>query len=257
MAPVAVITGATRGIGWHLAEAFQSAGYLVEGSSRTGGSAHPGAEPVAALDVSDAAAVQAYVEQVHRRHGRIDVLVNNAGLIDDEVGIEASDPAQWWRVLEVNVLGAYLMTRFVLPGMLRAGAGRVINLNSGSGTRAGEVATAYHVSKTALARITGSTHLAGRDHGVYAFDLAPGVVRTDMTTSMRSHDHRTDWTDPQDVCALALALAGGQLDDWSGRMVRVGADSVARLRAVADAGLSPRARTITLVSYGDDDPLGG
>ncbi len=252
---VAIITGAARGIGSHLAAAFEDAGYVVERSSRTGESADPSIGLVTALDVRDADAVQAYIRGVLDRHARIDVLINCAGVIDDEVDLTASDPAQWWRVLEVNVRGPYLMTRFVLPAMLAAGSGRIINLNSGAGTRPGEVASAYHVSKTALARITGSTHLAGQNHGVYAFDLAPGVVRTDMTRSMRSHDNRTEWTDPKDVGALALALAGGELDAWSGRMVRVGADTVQRLRAVADAGLTDRARTITLVPYGADDPL--
>lgn len=246
---VAVVTGATRGIGAQLAEAFRGAGYLVEGVSKRGG------DGVTVLDVTDAAAVEAYVRGVLERHSRIDVLVNNAGVIDDEVDLAASDPAQWWRVQEVNVRGPYLMTRFVLPAMLDAGSGRVINLNSGAGTRAGEVASAYNVSKTALARITGSTHLAGRGRGVYAFDLAPGVVRTDMTTSMRSHDGRTEWTDPADVCELALALAGGELDAWSGRMVRAGADHPHQLRTVAGRGLTRDARRIVLAPYGDDDPV--
>ncbi len=248
-ARVAIITGASRGIGAHLAAAFRGAGYVVERASRTGGGG------VTAFDVTDAAAVEAYVRDVLDRHGRIDVLINNAGVIDDEVDLAASDPGQWWHVQEVNVLGPYLMTRFVLPAMLAAGSGRVINLNSGAGTRAGEVASAYNVSKTALARITGSTHLAGRGRGVVAFDLAPGVVRTDMTTSMRSHDDRTEWTDPADVCELALALAGGELDAWSGRMVRAGADQPHHLRTVAGHGLSADARRLVLEPYGDDDPL--
>lgn len=249
LARVAVVTGASRGIGAHLAGAFADAGYVVEGVSQHGG------DRVSALDVTEAAAVQAYVRAVLERRGRIDVLVNNAGVIDDEVDLAASDPAQWWHVQEVNVRGPYLMTRFVLPAMLDAGTGRVINLNSGAGTRAGEVASAYNVSKTALARITGSTHLAGRGRGVCAFDLAPGVVRTDMTASMRSHDDRTDWTDPADVCELALALAGGELDAWSGRMVRAGVDTPHHLRRVAAHGLTADARHLTLTPYGDDDPL--
>lgn len=247
---VAVITGAARGIGAHLARAFAEAGYALELVSRGGQG-----QEVTALDVTDTDAVRAYVGNVLERRGRIDVLVNNAGIIDDEVDLAASDPAQWWRVQEVNVLGPYLMTRYALPAMLDAGSGRVVNLNSGAGTRAGEVASAYNVSKTALARITGSTHLAGRGRGVYAFDLAPGVVRTDMTASMRSHDDRTEWTDPADVCELALALAGGELDAWSGRMVRVGADTPHRLRRVAGRGLGRDARRVVLAPYGPDDPL--
>lgn len=227
-ARVVVITGASRGIGEHLARAFAGAGYQVEASSRRGG---PG---VAELDVTDGAAVRSYVADLLARHGRIDVVINNAGVMDRRGRPRRLRPRPVVVGPRRSTCAARcLMTRHVLPAMLEAGSGRIINMNSGAGTRAGEVASAYNVSKTALARITGSTHLAGRGRGVYAFDLAPGVVRTDMTTAMRAHNDRTEWTDPADVSDLALALAGGELDAWSGRMVRAGADQPHRLRAAS------------------------
>jgi NAD(P)-dependent dehydrogenase (short-subunit alcohol dehydrogenase family) len=240
--PVAVVTGASRGIGRHIADALEQAGYAVEAGSR------------AVAEVTDRAAVEAWVGDIAGRHGRIDLLVNNAGVIDTEVPIEESDPDEWWRTMEVNVLGPYLLTRFAVPHMVRAGGGRIINLNSGSALRPGAVASAYNASKAALARITGSTHLSGAEHGIRAFDLAPGVVRTDMTLSMRAHDGRTEWTAPEEVVDLVLALASGELDAWSGRMVRAGADTPESLRARA-AGLRDEDRTITLVPWGSDDPL--
>ncbi len=244
MTRVAVVTGASRGIGLHLAAALERAGYAVERGSS------------AVADVTDPAAVRGWVAEVAARHGRIDVLVNNAGVIDTEVPLSESDPGEWWRTMEVNVLGPYLVTRAVLPGMLARGSGRVVNLNSGAGLRAGAVAGAYNASKTALSRLTGSTHLEGWDHGVRAFDLAPGVVRTDMTEAMVAHRDRTDWTSPEEVTALALALCSGELDAWSGRMVRAGLDTPASLAARARAGLEDRHRTIILVPWGSDDPLG-
>ena len=87
-------------------------------------------------------------------------------------------------------------------------------------------------------------------------DLAPGVVRTDMTLSMPSHEGRTEWTSPREVIDLVLALASGDLDAWSGRMVRAGVDTPESLRERAAAGLDDSARTITLVPWGSDDPLG-
>jgi NAD(P)-dependent dehydrogenase (short-subunit alcohol dehydrogenase family) len=209
----------------------------------------------AVAEVTDRAAVERWVEDIVGRRGHIDLLVNNAGVIDAEVPIEESDPDEWWHTMEVNVLGPYLVTRYVMPHMVAAGGGRVVNLNSGSGTRAGEVASAYNASKTALARITGSTHLSGAGHGIRAFDLAPGVVRTDMTLSMRAHDGRTDWTSPQEVVDLVVALGSGDLDTWSGRMVRAGVDTAASLREQAVRGLDDADRTITLRTWGDDDPL--
>jgi NAD(P)-dependent dehydrogenase (short-subunit alcohol dehydrogenase family) len=239
-----MVTGASRGIGQHLASAFEQAGYAVERGSS------------AVADVTDPEAVRQWVEATLERHGRIDVLVNNAGVIDAEVPLQESDPEQWWRTMEVNVLGPYLVTRAVLPLMLAAGSGRIINLNSGAALRPGAEASAYNASKTALARLTGSTHLAGRERGVRAFDLAPGVVRTEMTQSMVAHRERTDWTAPAEVAALSLALAGGELDDWSGRMVRAGVDTPESLARRAASGLDDSARTITLVPWGADDPLG-
>ncbi|WP_084343758.1 SDR family oxidoreductase [Piscicoccus intestinalis] len=257
---VAVVTGAARGIGAHLARGFAAAGYTVVGSSRSGGRLEvQGADPieVASVDVTDERAVHDWIASVRERVERIDVLVNNAGVIDDEVPLEESDPDQWWRSVEVNVRGPYLVTRMVLSGMLEAGAGRIININSGSGTRAGSVATAYNVGKSALGRITGSTHASGAGRGVYAFDLAPGVVRTDMTNAMAAHRDRTEWTEPGQVVELALALASGRLDAWSGRMVRAGADTPGDLAMRAAVGIPEQARTIALIPWGDDDPLAG
>ncbi|MCO5308703.1 MAG: SDR family oxidoreductase [Austwickia sp.] len=263
---VAVVTGASRGIGAHLAQAFAAAGYVVAACSFFGRRAEAGAGgeesgatersyDVAAVDVTDEAAVRRFVGDVLTRHGRVDVLVNNAGVIDDEVPLAESDPADWWRCLEVDLRGPYLLTRMVLPGMLARGSGRVINLNSGAGTRADEVFSAYAVAKTGLARLTGATHLAGRGRGVFAFDLMPGVVRTDMTTAMAVHEERTDWTAPQAVAELALALAAGRLDAWSGRFVRAGVDTIDALTKAAENGLPRGARTLTLTPYGPSDPV--
>jgi NAD(P)-dependent dehydrogenase (short-subunit alcohol dehydrogenase family) len=239
---VALVTGASRGIGRHVADALENAGYAVERGS------------TAVAPVTDRDALTAWVDDVVERQGRIDVLVNNAGVIDAEVDLFASDPDEWWHVQEVNVLGAYLMTWLVAPRMLAAGGGRVVNVNSGAARHAGADASAYNVSKTALARVTGSTHLAGWARGIRAFDLMPGVVRTDMTEGMDAHSGRTEWTDPTEVTDLVLGLLSGDLDAWSGRFVRAGVDSVESLRARARAGLSPDERTLTL-ALGDADPL--
>ncbi|OLP72339.1 hypothetical protein BJM39_30180 [Salmonella enterica subsp. enterica serovar Javiana] len=77
-----------------------------------------------------------------------------------------------------------------------------------------------------------------------------------MTESMVAHEDRTEWTDPGEVTALALALASGELDVWAGRMVRAGVDTPASLHDRAAGGLEDADRTITLMPWGDDDPLG-
>jgi NAD(P)-dependent dehydrogenase (short-subunit alcohol dehydrogenase family) len=240
--PVAVVTGASRGIGDHLATALAAAGYAVERGSR------------AVAQVTDGAAVDRWVADIVARQGRIDLLVNNAGVIDSEVPLLESDAEQWWQTIEVNLRGPYLMTRAVLPHMVGAGSGRIININSGAAFHNGDNATAYNVSKGALARLTSATSL-NVVHGVRAFDLAPGVVRTDMTEAMVAHRDRTEWTEPAVVAELLLALASGELDAWNGRLVRAGVDTPASLVERAAAGLADQARTLGLISWGEDDPL--
>lgn len=255
MPRVALVTGASRGIGALLVRALREAGWQVVGLSRSGGT-DPSGAPTVACDVTDEAAVQAAVETVVAEHGRIDVLVNNAGLVEREVPLWEADPEQWWQVMETNVRGPFLVTRAVVPHMIAAGGGRVINLNSGSGTRESPVLTAYHASKSALARLTGGVAVAGAEHGVLAFDLAPGVIETDMTHSMELHRNRTEWTDPADVTALALAIADGELDGFSGRMVRAGADDLDVLRQKSAEGLGEGERMLRLKPWGAGDPLG-
>ena len=240
---MAVVTGASRGIGRHVAHALEDAGWVVERGS------------TAVAPVTDRVAVEVWVAEVMERQGRIDLLVNNAGVVDAEVDLLQSDPDDWWRCVEVDVLGPYLLTRAVVPHLVAAGGGRVVNVNSGSALRPSRSMSGYHVAKTALARLTGATHLSGWEHGVRAFDLMPGVVRTDMTEGMEFHAGRTQWTDPSEVTDLVLALASGGLDAWSGRLVRAGVDTPASLRARAGAGLGPTERTLVLDLPDPADPL--
>ncbi|CAN7411088.1 SDR family oxidoreductase [Knoellia sp. LjRoot47] len=240
--PVAIVTGASRGIGAHLADVLEANGYAMERGSRS------------TAEVTDRAAVEAWVGDVVERHGRIDLLVNNAGVIDAEVPLAESDPDEWWRTVETNVRGPYLMTRAVLPHLDRD-SGRIVNLASGAGYRNADSATAYNLSKGALSRLTSQLGL-GEQRTALVFDLAPGVVRTDMTLGMTMHRGRTEWTSPTEVSDLLLAIARGELDEWSGRMVRAGTDTVASLTARARSGLGAADRTLGLLAWGEDDPLG-
>ncbi|MGC0143852.1 SDR family oxidoreductase [Pseudactinotalea sp. Z1732] len=265
--PVAIVTGASRGIGAHLVRALVSANWQVVALARDTGrlqdlaadvGAATGAPTPAVLpigcDVTDADQVSAAVGQALQTFGQVDLLVNNAGLNHREAPLWEVDAQEWWQVLTTNVKGPYLLTREVVPHMIASGGGRIVNINSGSGVRDNAESSGYNASKSALFRITGATALAGTEHGIFAFDLAPGVVRTDMTAVMAAHADRTEWTSPEEVARLCLALAGGELDAYSGRMVRAGADTVAELRARA-GHLPTEARRLRLVPWGEDDPL--
>jgi NAD(P)-dependent dehydrogenase (short-subunit alcohol dehydrogenase family) len=261
---VALVTGASAGIGRYLAQGFAERGATVAGLARSADrlttamdelARTTGARTLAvAADVTDPEAVQAAVGRVADELGPVTLLVNNAGAIDAaEVPLWEADPDQWWQVVESQVRGPFLLSRAAVPGMISAGGGRVIGLGSGLGTRGSDVYSAYSAGKSGQMRVTEGIHLAGAAHGVRAFDLAPGVIDTEMTRAMPMHAGRTEWTRPEDVVALAVAIAAGELDQWSGRFLRAGADDLDTLRRITP---EDAARQLRLRPYGPTDPIG-
>ena len=264
-ARTALVTGASSGIGRELALGLAREGLAVGLLGRDAGrlaavaaeaEATGARTATATADVTDLAQVAAAVAAVEAALGPVDLLVSSAGTIESsEVPIWEADAHEWRSVVEATLLGSFHAVRAVVPGMVERGGGRVVDLNSGSGTRDADVYSAYFAAKTGLFRIGGALHEAGHARGLRALELAPGVVDTPMTRSMPVHADRTDWTDPADVVALVAAFARGELDGWSGRMVRAGKDDVATLRRLAEQGLDPDARKLRLRPYGPQDPL--
>jgi NADP-dependent 3-hydroxy acid dehydrogenase YdfG len=208
-----------------------------------------------AADVTDRAAVDAAVARVLAEFGHVDLLVNNAGLMDaEEVPVWEADPDEWWAVVESHVRGALLLVHAVVPGMVTRNRGRVVSLASGLSTRGGAIYSAYSVGKTGLMRLTENLAAALDGTAVRAFDLAPGVVQTAMSRSMSIHEGRTDWTPPEVVVELLAAIAAGELDQWSGRFLRAGADALDTLRRTTPPHTG---RQLRLVPYGEDDPAAG
>ena len=260
---VALVTGASTGIGRALVEGLAARGMAVAGLARNEErltramaevAASSGVRTLAvAADVTDRTAVDAAVARVAGELGRVDLLVNNAGVIDAaEVPVWEADPDQWWDVVASHVRGAQLLARAVIPGMLARGHGRIVNVASGMGTRAHRDYPAYSVAKTGLMRLTEALDLSLQGSGVHAFDVAPGVVDTPMTRSMEMWRDFSDWTPPERVVELVAAVAAGELDAWAGRFVRAGKDDLDALRAGTPGDA---ARQLRLVPYGDDDPL--
>ncbi|WP_426937410.1 SDR family NAD(P)-dependent oxidoreductase [Brevibacterium sp. LE-L] len=259
---IALITGGARGIGRHLSEAFADAGYHVivtatsasnaEAAADEIGEATGGAVTGVALRTDDIAAVKALRESVTAVEAetgrRLQVLVNNAGRIESTEGpLWDADPESIKGVVDANVLGVALMVNAFAP-VLMANAeatgrpSRIIDLNSGSGAKGTPAYAVYSASKAALFRIADSVVHFGHDKGLRIFEMAPGVVETAMTKSMPVHDFRTgdDWTSPAQVTDLALALASGTLDAFTGRYVRAGADTEESLLAEAELADSTR-----------------
>ncbi|MGY2085941.1 SDR family NAD(P)-dependent oxidoreductase [Blastococcus sp. SYSU DS0539] len=261
---VALVTGASTGIGRHLVEGLAARGMAVAGLARTEDRLRTAMAEVAdvtgvrtlavAADVTDRASVEEATARVVAELGQVDLLVNNAGLIDEfEVPVWEADPDQWWDVVSSHVRGAQLTIRSLVPWMVLRNRGRVVNIASGMSTRANPDYSAYSVAKTGLMRLTESLATALEGSDVRAFDVAPGVVDTPMTRSMHMWQGFTDWTPPEQVVELVAAIAAGELDQWSGRFVRAGKDDLATLRATTP---EDAARRLRLRPYGDADPLG-
>jgi NAD(P)-dependent dehydrogenase (short-subunit alcohol dehydrogenase family) len=260
---VALVTGASTGIGRHLVEALAAQGMAVAGLARGEDRLRAAMDEVAAAtgartlavaaDVTDRASVESAVAEVVAELGQVDLLVNNAGLIDAaEEPLWEADPDQWWDVVSSHVRGAFLLCRVVVPWMVLRNHGRIVNIASGMSVRARPEYSAYSVAKTGLMRMTEA--LAGALEGtdVRAFDVSPGVVDTPMTRSMPMWRGFEDWTPPERVVEIVSAIASGELDAWSGRFLRAGADDLETMKGLAPDGA---ARQLRLMPYADTDPL--
>jgi NAD(P)-dependent dehydrogenase (short-subunit alcohol dehydrogenase family) len=148
-----LVTGGGRGIGANVARELARAGMRVAVSARTRAQVEEVANEIGGLaieaDVSKREDVERMVETVERELGPIDLLVANAGIGLRESDAWEMEPDEWWHVLEVNVLGVYLSTRAVIPGMLERGRGRIVITGSGRAYLPGSSQTAYAASKAA------------------------------------------------------------------------------------------------------------
>lgn len=262
----ALITGAARGIGRATAERLAREGVAVALLGRSAASLEPvraalaerGASTVAVVaDVTDPEAVHRAVDRAEDELGPLDLVVNNAGLIDAaEVPFWEADLAQWWDVVETNLRGPVNVDRAVLPGMVARGRGRIVNLSSGFAVSADPRYSAYTTSKSALLRLTDTIAGPLADHGVYVFDISPGAVPTDMTAGMAMFEGKTDWYDIGRFLDAVVAVAEGRLDALSGRFLHAGKDDLDALAARAAEIAALDARTMHLRPYGPDDPQG-
>jgi len=186
--PVALVTGASSGIGRAAARALAEAGFEVVGTSRNTAKATP-ADGVRFLDldVASDASVHAVVGQVIERFGRIDVLVNNAG-VGSAGAAEESSVAQDQRVFDVNVFGVIRMTKAVLPHMRARGSGRIINISSVLGFLPAPYAASYAATKHAIEGYSESVDHEVREHGVRVLLVQPAYTKTGFDANAMQSD---------------------------------------------------------------------
>ena len=257
---VALVTGGGKGLGRAFARRLAAAGAAVAVSGRsfedlreTVGSieAKGGKAFGISFDVADRQAAEAAVSEVARVFGRIDLLVNNAGLwgpIDD---LWDCDPAEWWRTMEVHVGGAFHCSRAVLPKMIAQGAGRIVNIVSHAGVHRWPTCSAYSVSKAAVIKLTENlaVELSRKNIAVFAYHpglltigLGEQAIRMEATPGSAA-DRAAAWirsefaagrtvTAERAACVL-VALASGEADGLSGRYITV-TDDLAALESRKD-----------------------
>lgn len=185
---MAVVTGASRGIGAGLAAHFADRGLRLGLCGRNRPVAPPGTDAVVlALDVGDAAAVDRLADEVVARFGRIDLWVNNAGVLDPIGPLVDADPTALDRHVATNIIGVMHGTAaFARHVRSRPGGGSLVNISSGAATSPYRGWAAYCASKAAVEMLTEVVGLEEVGSGLLAYAVAPGVVDTDMQASIRS-----------------------------------------------------------------------
>jgi NAD(P)-dependent dehydrogenase (short-subunit alcohol dehydrogenase family) len=217
---VAVVTGASRGIGAETARLFAERGAKVVLTARSADAITAlaeairgdGGEAVAvAGDVTRYADVEAVVATATERFGRLDVLVNNAGAIEPIARLADSDPAAWDTAFDVNAKGVYHGLRAAIPAMRAGGGGVVVNVSSGAAVNALEGWSHYCAGKAAALMLTRAAHLEYGGAGIRVVGLSPGTVATDMQVAIKASGinrvSELDWSDhiPPDWAARAIA----------------------------------------------------
>ena len=211
---VVMVSGANRGIGLAVARCLHAKGYrLGLGGRDVGkldaalGSLDRSRIHTCAVDVRDRASCEAWVERTASHFGRIDGLVNNAGIALN-VGLEDDDEAAYDAMWEVNVKGPLRLIRLALPYLKKSGSGRVVNLSSLSGKRVKNPHAGYAMSKFAVVALTHAVRRLGWEHGVRATAICPSFVATDMTAEVTAlpREQMIQPADLAELVATALAL---------------------------------------------------
>jgi NAD(P)-dependent dehydrogenase (short-subunit alcohol dehydrogenase family) len=232
--PVALVTGGGSGVGLEIARALGADGRAVAILGRSPERLEAGAESLRrdvpslmtfAGDVRDEALVDRFVGEVENELGPVDVVVHGAGVCTAFGPTWEVDVERWRSDVDTSLVGAFVLFRRVLPGMIARGRGRLIALNSYAAVRPAPHQSAYAAGKAALASLIESLDSELEGTGVRAFSVTPGFVWTEMTEAMAASPwfpalaERRDAVPLERVAALVCRIARGDADPLSGRFL--------------------------------------
>ena len=212
----AMITGSSRGLGRAVALRYAREGARVSLCSRTPKEIEAVAQEIRRAggeaiglkaDVSQERDVDRLTAMTLKAFGRLDVLVNNAGVLTPRAPIHQVKVTDWDATLAVNLRGAFLCIRSVLPHLLKQGSGSVINVSSGAGKRRAPTWGPYAVSKFGIEGLTGAVAEETRGSGVRVNAINPGGTRTSMRASAYPEEDPTQLQTPEDIAGIFVYLA--------------------------------------------------
>jgi 3-oxoacyl-[acyl-carrier protein] reductase len=233
---VAVVTGASRGIGRAIAARLAAQGATVVAAARGENAAGTvgeitaagGKAEVAAVDVSDAAAIDALVRGALERHGRIDILVNNAGITKDQLILRMKRD-DWDSVIATNLTGAFALTQAVLKPMIRQKGGRIICISSVVGQSGNAGQANYAASKAGIIGFAKAVAQEVASRNITVNVVAPGLIETDMTRAitetardeLASRIPLKRFGTPDDIAAAVCFLASDEAAYITGQVLAV------------------------------------
>jgi len=242
---VVLITGAGNGIGRAIAERFASVGANVAVNDISAERAEVTATAIAdggakamtvPADVSDSASVQSMIDAVMEVHGRIDVLVNNAAVVEPMLHFFDADEAWWRRIVDVNLTGHFLVSHPAARIMAKQGGGSIINMSSGGATQAHRSFTAYDATKGGIEALTRAMALDLGPYNIRVNALMPGSIDTsDMSLEERSRRGENvplgRIGEPVDLTGAALFLASDEASYITGDTIRIDGGMLAQQRS--------------------------
>lgn len=217
---VALVTGASRGIGRAIAETLVERGATVIGTATSEGGASAISEYLGkhgkglALNVTDPASIDAVLKEITAEFGALDILVNNAGITRDNLLMRMKDD-EWADILDTNLTSIFRLSKAVLRGMMKKKCGRIINVGSVVGTMGNAGQTNYSAAKAGVIGFTKSLAREVASRGVTINTVAPGFIETDMTKALNDDQRAATLSsvpagrlgDPREIAAAVAFLA--------------------------------------------------